>query len=194
MTEFKKPNNSKDGELQPYNPENGQYEENEKSKDEPVDDVSVSNFYARRLGGLKQEFPLKFPNNNYPIEYLHYYFNNEIDWNDIEVSVDKMSFLIDEKDSKKRYLIFRNLLGYNENNKDLLREQILRNASRYIVYVNKKADNYGFRVKIYMPIKFVNSNKELIIKTCWVIKENEKPRLATAWYKKRFEEDLKDEI
>ena len=92
MTEFKKPNNSKDGELQPYNPENGQYEENEKSKDEPVDAISVSNFFARRLGGLKQEFPLKFPNNNYPIEYLHYYFNNEIDWNDIEVSVDKMFF------------------------------------------------------------------------------------------------------
>ena len=193
MTEFKKPNNCKDGELQPYNPENGQYEENEKSKDEPVDAISVSNFFARRLGGLKQEFPLKFPNNNYSIEYLHYYFNNEIDWNDIVVTIEKMKFLIDIYDKKQRYLIFRNLLGYNENNLDDLQKQIKENAKNFEAFVNKKADKYGFRVKIYMPIKFANLDKVLIVKTCWLVNDLEKPRFLSAWYDNDYKEDLKDD-
>lgn len=194
MEDFKKPNNSKNDELQPYNPENGQYEEKDKNLDDLDDLKSITNFYARMLGGLKKEFPLKFPKNNFPIEYLHYYFNKIINRDEIDVSDDKMLFLIDEKDPKKRYLIFKNLLGYNESNIKFLKEQILKNAPMCTVYVNKKADKYGFRVKIYMPIKFANSSKTLIIKTCWIIKENEKPRLVTAWYKSKFEEDLKDEI
>lgn len=194
MEEFKKPNNSKDGELQPYNPENGQYEENEQSKNDLDDIKSIGNFYARKLGGLKGDFPLKFPNIEYPVEYLHYYFNNEINWNDVDVPDGKMNFLIDVNHPKQRYLIFRKLLGYNETNVHELKDQILKNASNYEVFLTKGFDKHGFRVKIFMPIKFIDSNKQLIIKTCWVIDKNKKPRFVTAWYDNKLERDFKDEI
>ncbi len=206
MEDFKKRNNSKDGELQPYDPDSGEYEEmdsNESKNDEIeknkekefLEDLKyIGNYYARRLGGTREEFPLKFPKPEYPIEYKHYFFNNEINWRDIIVSKEKMLFLIDIHSSKKRFLIFRNLLGYDENNIEELREQLLFNACQYKVFVQKKFDEYGFRVKIYMPIKFANSDKKLIIRTCWLIDENEKPRFVTALYDSDFERDLRDEI
>lgn len=203
MAEFKKPNNSKNGELQPYNPENGEYQQKESNKENEImneekkgvisDSEAIANFHLRMLGGTRKDFPLKFPKNDFPIEYKHYYFNNEINWNDIEVKDGKITFLIREND-KNRYLIFKNLLGYNEENAYLLKQQILNNASKNEVFVQKKFDLYGFRAKIYMPIKFANSDKFLIIKTCWVIEENKKPRLATAWYERNYERGLKDEI
>ncbi len=176
---FKK-NNSKSGELQPYNPDNGEYE-------------SFGNFYARLLGGTKEEFPLNFPKEDYPLEYLKLYYNEDIDWNDIIIPEGKMNFLIDVKNDKKRFLIFRNLLGYNEENIGELEKQIFENASRYKPFANG-VTKYGFRVKIFMPIKFANSNDQLIIKTCRIIKENSKPSFVTAWYEKDFKEDFKDEI
>ncbi len=189
---YYKRNNSKGNELQPYDPNNGEYKE--KNANLLEEDLSVRNYYARKLGGNRFEFPLKFPKNDYPIEYLHDYFNNEIDWNDIIIPKGKMLFLIDVKHPKKRFLIFRNLLGYDESNINQLEKQILNNASKFKVYVNRKSDLYGFRVKIFMPIKFANSNEHLIIKTCWVIKENCKPSFVTAWYQKDFKEEMKDEI
>ena len=128
------------------------------------------------------------------IEHIHDYFNKEINWHNIELDDKKITFLLDENSSKQRYLIFRKLLGYNENNWNLLREQIVDNASKYKVFVDKGYDEWGFRVKIYMPIKFANSDKQLIIKTCWLIAKGKIPRFITAWYESNFERRLRDEI
>ncbi|MCQ2815499.1 MAG: hypothetical protein MJ227_04465 [Bacilli bacterium] len=184
--EFKKPNNSNNGELQPYNPENGEYEE-KCSHD-------VFNYYARKLGGNRNDFPLGFPDNKYPIEYIHDYLNKEINWTNIEFNENKGKFLIDPKHPKKRYLIFRELLGYSEKNIELLIRQIIENAPKYKVFVDKGYDKFGFRAKIYMPIKFYGSSKQLIIKTCWLISEGNKPKFITAWYDSKFERNLRDEI
>ena len=183
---FKKKNNSNNGELQPYNPKNGEYCE---------DNISnIYNYYARKLGGEKDEFPLGFPSINYPIEYIHDYFNNEIDWSNVEIKDNKIEFLIDIAHPKKRYLIFRKLLGYNEENWQLLKEEICKNAMNYKVFVDKGYDEWGFRVKIYMPVKFANSDKQLIIKTCWLISKEKRPKFITAWYDSNFERNLRDEI
>ncbi len=183
--EYKKPNNSNDGELQPYDPANGEYLS--KHND-------IGNYYARKLGGLKEEFPLHFPTKDYPLEYIHDYFNTEINWNDVVVSDNKMKFLIDINSPKRRYLIFRNCLGYNEANVHKLKQQIINNASLNQVFVSKGCDDYGFRVRIYMPIKFANSNEQLMIKTCWLISEGEKPLFVTAMYDKNYKKEYKDEI
>ncbi len=165
------------------------------NSEEYLDDLKyLGNFYARRLGGIREEFPLKFPKNEFPIEYKHYYFNNEINWNDVIVDDLKIKFLIDADISNKRYIIFRNILGYNENNIDELKNQIVIKSSKYKVFIQKKFDEFGFRVKIYMPIKFANSNEQLILKTCWLISEDEKPKFLTAYYVRDFERDLNDEI
>ena len=183
---FEKPNNSNYGDLQPYNPENGEYEE--KSTND------VYNYYARKLGGSSKDFPLHFQDINYPIEYIHDYLNNEIDWTDLEYDDRKTMFLLDINNSKKRYLIFRENLGYNESNSLILKQQFIENASKYKVFVDKGYDKFGFRVKIYMPIKFFGSNKQLIIKTCWLVSEGKKPKFITAWYDNKFERNLRDEI
>lgn len=75
-----------------------------------------------------------------------------------------------------------------------LLEQIYNNASKYKVFVDKGHDEWGFRVKIYMPIKFYGSDKQLIVKTCWLITDGQKPKFITAWYDKNFERNLRDEI
>ncbi|HBF67792.1 MAG TPA: hypothetical protein DDW20_00510 [Firmicutes bacterium] len=183
---FEKPNNSDHGDLQPYNPENGEYEE--KSTND------VYNYYARKLGGSSKDFPLHFQDINYPIEYIHDYLNNEIDWTDLEYDDRKTMFLLDINNSKKRYLIFRENLGYNETNSLILKQQFIENALKYKVFVDKGYDKFGFRVKIYMPIKFFGSNKQLIIKTCWLVSEGKKPKFITAWYDNKFERNLRDEI
>lgn len=102
MTEFKKRNNSKNGDLQPYDPENGEYQQKESNKENEItneekkgiisDSEAIANFHLRMLGGTRKDFPLKFPKNDFPIEYKHYYFNNEINWNDIEVKDGKITF------------------------------------------------------------------------------------------------------
>lgn len=182
----KKPNNSNDDSLQPYNPTNGEYLEDTS--------IDVYNYYARKLGGDKNKFPIGFPTNKHPVEYIHDYFNDEINWYDVEFNDKKINFLLDASNPKQRYLIFRNLLGYNEQNWGSLKKQIIDNAPKYKTFIDKGCDEWGFRVKIYMPIKFANSNKQLIIKTCWLVAKAEKPKFITAWYENNFERKLRDEI
>jgi len=86
------------------------------------------------------------------------------------------------------------LLGYNESNWESLKKQIVDNAHKYKVFVDKGADEWGLRAKIYTPIKFANSDKQLIIKTCWLIAKGKKPRFITAWYESDFERKIRDEI
>ncbi len=181
----KKPNNSNDGSLQPYDPGNGEYKEY---------GDNIYNYCAQQMGGDKEKFPLGFPAKNYPIAYLHHYFNNEINWMNPTLDDAKIGFLLDERSPKQRFLIFRNLLGYNEHNWQELKNQIVDNAHKYKVFVDKGNDEWGFRAKIYMPIKFANSSKQLIVKTCWLIAKGQKPKFITAWYDSNFERNLKDEI
>lgn len=185
---FVKKNNSNDGDLQPYDPDNGEYKEKDYSCD-------MSNYYARKLGGSKEEFPLNFPNlKHHTKEYISDYFNSLVDWSNVEIDKRKMLFLIDEKSIKNRYLIFKNELGYNENCIDDLEKQFREGALRYKVFLTKKNDNYGFRVKIFMPIYSTDRSKYRIIKTIWVIEEDKSPRLVTAYYYPEYKGDAKDEI
>ena len=183
-----KKNNSNNGDLQPYNPKNGEYKEKDYSCD-------IYNYYARKLGGVKEDFPLNFPSiKHHPSEYISDYFNSLIDWNEVEIDKRKMLFLIDEKSIKKRYLIFKKELGYTDDNIDDLEKQFRDGASRYEVFLTKKNDDYGFRVKIFMPIYSFDRSKYLIIKTIWVVKEGKNPKLATAYFYPNYKGDAKDEI
>lgn len=92
------------------------------------------------------------------------------------------------------YTSIKNFLGYNEHNWQELKNQIVENAHRHKAFVDKGCDEWGFRAKIYMLIKFANSKKQLIIKTCWLIAKGRKPKFITAWYDSNFERNLKDEI
>ena len=137
---------------------------------------------------------MKFPDNTFSIDYIHYYFNEELNWNDVEISDNKIKFLIDIKSAKKRFLIFRNILEYTEENFNLLKKEIFEKASKYKVFVDKGYDEWGFRAKIYMPINSVLKDRQIIIKTCWLISENKKPKLVTAYYETHFERNIRDEI
>lgn len=64
-----KPNNSNNNELQPFDAKTGEYKEKDYSKD-------MFNYYARKLGGSKKDFPLNFPNNKFHnSDYIFDYFN-----------------------------------------------------------------------------------------------------------------------
>ncbi|MCF0107667.1 MAG: hypothetical protein HUJ59_01470 [Bacilli bacterium] len=184
----KKPNNSNNDELQPYDPNTGEYKEKDYSKD-------MYNYNARKLGGSKSEFPLNFPNlEHHTSEYIFDYFNSLIVWRDVEIDSRKMNFLIDENSPKKRYLIFKDVLGFNKNSLSDLEAQIRSNVTRYKVFLTKKDDQYGFRVKIYMPIYSYDRKTYLFIKTIWILNENEKPRFVTAYYEKNYKGDSINEI
>lgn len=183
-----KPNNSNDNELQPYDENTGEYKEKDYSSD-------MFNYYARKLGGSKNEYPLNFPNiEHHNSEYIFDYFNSLINWNDVDIDTNKIFFLLDENSPKKRYLTFRNLLGFDEDSFFDLESQINENASKYKAFLTKKNDKYGFRVKIYMPIYSFDRTKYLIIKTIWLLNENKKPRFITAYYDANYKGDSKNEI
>lgn len=185
----KKPNNSNDGDLQPYNPENGEYLENEYSND-------LYNLICYLNTNKKYNYVFHFPKKGiHGRTYFSSYINEIIDWEKAYMNDSKINFLINPKEAKKkRYLTFRNELGYNENNFDLLKKQILENAYKYKAYILDDFDEFGLRVKIYMPIYYYNEEKYLIIKTVWLVNENEPPKFITAYYEKEKERKYEDEI
>lgn len=188
-----KPNNSNSGEEQPYIPagngeKSGEYTEKDYSHD-------LYNYYARKLGGSRADFPLNFPSKeHHPAEYIADYFNSLINWSDSYVPDGKMMFLIDINNKKERYKIFRDKLGFNEQNVWDLEKQILDGSRKYKIFLTKTADKYGFRVKIYMPIYSYDRSRYLMIRTGWLLAEGQKPRFITAFYEKDFERNLKNEI
>lgn len=178
-----KKNNSNNGKMQPYDSETGEYESYE------------FNFRAIRLGGDLKEFPLKFPHYVYSSsEYKSYYFNYIIDWRTAIIDKSKMSFLIKKNGKQDRDKIFRYSLGYNEKNSDMLYNEIANNIVNAKIFLTRRYDEFGFRVKAYIPVSSFDKTKKLIIKTIWIIKEGQKPKFVTAYFTNRYKEELQDEI
>ena len=153
------------------------------------------NLYPRLLGGTQEEFPLCFPNIKYnSIDYIVLYLESLVNWRDALIDSKKITSFIDKKSPTKKFFAFKKILGFDNNSCFDLINQIKICAGRYKLFLTKKIDKYGFRVKVYMPIYSLDRKKYLIIKTLWLINEEEVPIFITAYYDPNYKENAKNEI
>ncbi|MCF0112603.1 MAG: hypothetical protein HUJ60_01330 [Bacilli bacterium] len=173
--EKKKRNNG--DELQPYDEKTGEYEE--MNQTESVKDEV--NLLVRLHGGNKEQFPVHFPKKGvHSLEYAKKYLEQEVGWINPEIPPGKIkNYLLSMDNNKPKAEFFRNILGYNETNWESLVHQIMYGAANNPRYIHSIND-FGLRVSIVMPI-LSSSGKKYYIVTGWIVEENQKPRLVTAY-------------
>lgn len=83
---------------------------------------------------------------------------------------------------KHKAKVFKSSLGFEQKDFRKLAAQIRANATKYEA-VSGKADEYGQRYTIDMPIKGVNG-RTAIVRTAWIVRIGEtKPDLISAYIK-----------
>ncbi len=166
---FEKKNNGK--ELQPYDPENGEYLSNQTEKDELKMAADV-------MSGRLSYHP--FPTKHHSRLYCQRYIERCVAWDEASCNQRKIThyLLSKEKDPSKENF-FSDILGFNQENWEMLRDQILGQA-KMANPVFREVTDYGLAAFTIISV-MSSRGKSYLIRVGWMIGFDNVPRLITAY-------------
>lgn len=161
-----------------YDPDNGQYTDEQKSK---LLDTELSNIVLRYIFGLNGTFEPRYPIYGFHSdEYCELYVRFRIGNIYRNLPYDKIRYLLTNR-SKNDKSYFLKLLGYELNNNDInnLFKEII-DGSNFAKMKFNKLNQFGLFVKV--PTKIYNKRKlkYIYITTIWKYSKDEQMHFITA--------------
>lgn len=161
-----------------YDPDNGQYTDEQKSK---LLEAELSNIVLRYIFGLDRTFDPRYPIYGFHSdEYCELYVKYRISIIYRNLSYDKINYLLTYRNKNDKSYFFR-LLGYELSEGDIksLFKEIM-DGSNFTKMKFNKLNQYGLFVKVPTKIRNKKTLEYISITTIWKYTKDERIHFITA--------------